>query len=182
MATRLISVKIKETGIKSTIVYFNQLKQEIPNETDRTSRDLIERAKNEVITEISKYTKGFGILNSSFIEQYNSRGRYGGTYSLIVIPPGNLYWRYVDKGFTPHWVRISDKPYLADWIKKNMSSNAAKIIRKNRIFIGGANSAPWIRNGGIRFSDKANNTVLNLSKSEYRNRINKVIKTIKRGK
>jgi len=166
-------------GAQRTVLYFKKIIRIIPIEMDKSSKKLIYDAKRIAMEEITRETKGFGTLaNALFVE--HSRGTKFNRYRLLVRSDSEAYryHTYVHDSFTPHWVKISTNPNLRSWLEKNLPAHVVqRLLFLDRVRIGGKNSAPWIKAGGVKYMDKAFARISGLSRTEYTNRINKILNT-----
>lgn len=175
----LIDIKVK--GKERVIARFNKIIANLPKEMNLGAKNLAEYGQIEARNVIRQNTKGSGnntLANSIEVRTLKiGKGQASKTtYEVRVNPDIARYAGYVHDGFEPHWVSVQDKPDLMNWIVKNMGSIGQEVIARNKIFIGGPNSAAWIKSGGLKFMDKAYAKMLGLTDEEYTQRVKRVIR------
>lgn len=187
-SSSFVAIKVKIRGVDKLITRMNRIIGNISYYTDETSKILMEETKKEAQNIIFNETTGMGNLVQGMKikkhkEKNMTRWTLGFDEDFDRNDEGKPYSKFVHDGFTPHWVKISTHPSLEQWIEKNfMSSSGAEdikqlILQRDKIFIGGPNSAPWIRNGGTKFFTRAYQKVLRNARNRYNTTIKKAIKT-----
>lgn len=179
MTKGLILTNVRIRGKERVIARLNRIVANTKSEIPNGALELAKIAQKEAKRIIKDNTSGFGTLADSIKIQTIKSGDNNNQRVSYRVRVDSLtaltYADYVHNGFRPHWVKISDKPYLEGWIRKNLS-NADAIIKRDRIYVGGPNSAPWIRNGGLKFMERAYAKALQVSQEELTKRMNKIMR------
>ena len=175
MALTLFDVTIR--GDKRVVARFNKIIANLPNELNLGAKNLVEYGQIEGRKIINDNTSGNGLLAQSWKYKtlVTGKGKQSKTsYTLHIDSDIANYGGYVNDGYTPHWVTIKDKPNLKAWLEKNLPGSA----NNYKIFIGGPNSAPWIKNG-LHFMEKSYAKMLGLTEQEITQRIQNLIRGTK---
>lgn len=176
---RAIIIKVDKGELKRVTAKVNRLIKTVPIELDNGIMKILRHsrriAKNEIQTQTQG--RGTGLLASELRILTMPLGKNRKNYSLESVGRSEQYSKFVHDGFRPHFVRISDKPRLRNWIIRNMPADAAeRVLFTDVIFVGGPNSASWIKRGGVKYMDTAFAEAVKLSRKEFDSRIDKLIK------
>lgn len=179
MALTLFEFKTSEKGATRIIARFNKIIANLPKELNLGAKNLVEYGQIEGRRIINESTlgNGDGLLAKSWKYKTLTTGKGKNaktSYTLGIDSTIANYGGYVNDGFAPHWVTIQDKPNLKKWLEKNLPAKA----NDHKIFIGGPNGAPWIKDG-LHFMEKSYAKMLGLTEEEITKRIQNLIRGTK---